>query len=47
MFIFELIKFVVFVFTVASAAAWNAASLIFFRFILGIGIGADYPIGVS
>ena len=41
----DIILFVVF--SAASAAAWNPASLIVFRFILGIGIGADYPIGVS
>lgn len=45
MFLVDIILFVVF--SAASAAAWNPASLIAFRFILGIGIGADYPIGVS
>jgi MFS family permease len=45
MFLVDIILFVVF--SAASAAAWNPASLIVFRFILGIGIGADYPIGVS
>jgi MFS family permease len=45
MFIVDIILFVVF--SAASAAAWNAASLIAFRFLLGIGIGADYPIGVA
>ena len=45
MFLVDIILFVIF--SAASAAAWNAASLIVFRFILGIGIGADYPIGVS
>jgi hypothetical protein len=45
MFMVDIILFVVF--SAASAAAWNPASLIVFRFILGIGIGADYPIGVS
>ncbi len=45
MFIVDIILFVVF--SAASAAAWNATSLIAFRFLLGIGIGADYPIGVS
>ncbi|MEO0408203.1 MAG: MFS transporter [Cyanobacteria bacterium P01_A01_bin.135] len=33
--------------TAGSALAWNAASLIFFRFLVGVGIGADYPISVS
>ncbi len=40
----------VFIFIVASAGtvvAWDAYSLIFFRFLVGIGIGADYPITVS
>lgn len=45
MFLVDIILFVVF--SAASAAAWNAWSLIAFRFFLGIGIGADYPIGVS
>ncbi len=45
MFLLDIILFVVF--SAASAAAWNPASLIVFRFLLGIGIGADYPIGVS
>jgi MFS family permease len=45
MFLLDIILFVVF--SAASAAAWNAWSLIAFRFLLGIGIGADYPIGVS
>ncbi len=45
MFMVDIILFVVF--SAASAAAWNPASLIVFRFFLGIGIGADYPIGVS
>ena len=45
MFLVDIILFVVF--SAASAAAWNPASLIVFRFLLGIGIGADYPIGVS
>jgi MFS family permease len=45
MFLVDIILFVVF--SAASAAAWNAVSLIVFRFVLGIGIGADYPIGVS
>jgi MFS family permease len=45
MFLIDIIMFVVF--SAASAAAWNPASLIAFRFLLGIGIGADYPIGVS
>ena len=31
----------------ATALAWNAASLIGFRFLVGVAIGADYPISVS
>lgn len=33
--------------TIGTALAWNATSLIFFRFLVGVGIGADYPISVS
>jgi len=32
------------VFSFFSAIAWSVESLIIFRFLLGIGIGADYPI---
>jgi MFS transporter, putative metabolite transport protein len=35
------------VFAVLSAVAWNLESLILFRFLLGVGIGADYPICAS
>ena len=45
MFLADLMLFVIF--GAASAVAWDPASLIAFRFLLGIGIGADYPIGVS
>ncbi len=45
MFLVDIVLFVMF--SAASASAWNPASLIVFRFLLGIGIGADYPIGVS
>jgi len=38
----SMILFVVFSF--CCAIAWNTESLIVFRFLLGIGIGADYPI---
>ena len=38
----SMVLFVVFSFL--CAIAWNAESLILFRFLLGIGIGADYPI---
>ncbi len=30
-----------------TALAWNAWSLLFFRFAVGVGIGADYPISVA
>lgn len=33
--------------SIFSAFSWNVVSLIVFRFILGIGIGADYPICAS
>lgn len=33
--------------TAGTALAWNAASLMAFRFLVGVGIGADYPISVS
>jgi MFS family permease len=33
--------------TTGTALAWNAASLILFRFLVGVGIGADYPISVA
>ena len=35
------------VFAIASGLAWNVASLLVFRFILGIGVGADYPISAT
>jgi MFS family permease len=35
------------VFAIASALAWNVTSLLVFRFILGIGVGADYPISAT
>ncbi|MGJ3247657.1 MAG: MFS transporter [Elainellaceae cyanobacterium] len=33
--------------TAGTALAWSATSLIAFRFLVGVGIGADYPISVS
>lgn len=33
--------------TAGTVLAWNATSLIVFRFLVGVGIGADYPISVS
>ena len=35
------------VFAVLSGFSWDAYSLIAFRFVLGIGVGADYPICAS
>ncbi|MEX0768053.1 MAG: MFS transporter [Microthrixaceae bacterium] len=35
------------VFALLSGLAWNIPSLIAFRFILGIGVGADYPISAA
>jgi MFS family permease len=45
LFLVDLIIFCVF--AVASAAAWSLTSLIVFRFLLGVGIGADYPIAAA
>jgi MFS family permease len=42
MYLLDLLFFVVF--AGLSALAWDVGSLIAFRFLLGIGIGADYPI---
>ena len=39
--------FVFILFAVLSAFAWNIESLILFRFLLGVGIGADYPVCAS
>lgn len=33
--------------TAGTALAWNAISLIAFRFLVGVAIGADYPISVA
>lgn len=33
--------------TAGTTLAWNAASLIGFRFLVGVAIGADYPISVA
>jgi MFS family permease len=33
--------------SIGTALAWDGSSLIFFRFLIGIGIGADYPITVA
>ncbi|MEL6937756.1 MAG: MFS transporter [Cyanobacteria bacterium J06598_1] len=33
--------------SLATALAWNTWSLLIFRFLVGVGIGADYPISVA
>ncbi len=45
--IFLIDLFVFILFAVLSAFAWNIESLILFRFLLGVGIGADYPVCAS
>ncbi len=32
---------------ILCASAWNVASLVVFRFLLGVGIGADYPLSAT
>ncbi|PKL70643.1 MAG: MFS transporter [Methanomicrobiales archaeon HGW-Methanomicrobiales-1] len=44
-FLVDLLVFIIF--AVLSAFAWDIWSLILFRFLLGIGIGADYPVCAS
>lgn len=44
-FLIDLLIFIIF--AILSSFAWNIESLILFRFLLGIGIGADYPICAS
>jgi MFS family permease len=39
--------FIFILFAILSAFAWNIESLILFRFLLGVGIGADYPVCAS
>lgn len=45
--IFQLDLVLFAIFSVACVVAWNAWSLIGFRFLLGIAIGLDYPIAAS
>src|SRR5512146_3267255 len=45
MLIVDVVLFVVA--TTGTALAWNAASLIVFRFLVVVAIGADYPISVA
>lgn len=45
MYTFDLMFFIVF--ALLSACAWDVLSLILFRFLLGVGIGADYPISAT
>ena len=42
LYILDLLVFIIL--SLLSAFSWNVASLVIFRFILGVGIGADYPI---
>ncbi|WP_373479411.1 MFS transporter [Geminocystis sp.] len=43
-----LVDIILFVISSAGTAlAWNVTSLIFFRFLVGVAIGADYPISVA
>ncbi|MDO9034078.1 MAG: MFS transporter [Methanoregula sp.] len=44
-FLFDLLIFIIF--AVLSSFAWSIESLIIFRFMLGVGIGADYPVCAS
>lgn len=44
-YIVDLLFFIIF--TTLSAMAWDIYSLIAFRFLLGVGLGADYPICAS
>jgi len=44
-FLVDLLIFIIF--AVLSAFAWDIWSLVLFRFLLGIGIGADYPVCAS
>jgi len=45
MYLIDLICFVVF--AIGAALSWDVWSLIVFRFLLGIGVGADYPISAT
>jgi MFS family permease len=45
LYVIDLASFILF--AGLSAIAWNNASLFAFRFLLGVGIGADYPISSS
>lgn len=45
MLVIDIVLFVIF--STATALAWNATSLIGFRFMVGVAIGADYPISVA
>ncbi|MDR3623917.1 MAG: MFS transporter [Chlamydiales bacterium] len=44
-YLIDLMLFIVF--TILTAFSWDSISLILFRFLLGVGIGADYPICAS
>ena len=38
---------IIIIFSIGSALAWNSISLIAFRFLLGVGLGAEYPVSAS
>ncbi len=44
-YLIDLITF--FLAAILCAGAWNIASLVVFRFLLGVGIGADYPLSAT
>ena len=44
-FLLDLLIFIIF--AILSSFAWSIESLIIFRFLLGVGIGADYPVCAS
>ncbi|MCL4453258.1 MFS transporter [Ferroplasma sp.] len=45
MYMYDMVIFIIL--TIATAFSWNFASLFIMRFILGLGLGADYAIGTT
>jgi putative MFS transporter len=45
MFLLDLVFFVIA--ALGAALAWNAASLMVFRFLMGLGVGLDFPVALS
>ena len=45
MYMYDMVIFIIL--TIATAFSWNFASLFTMRFILGLGLGADYAIGTT